>query len=154
MGTGAQVPSGHFGRSSSSIFPEILKPAGAQRGVVHRVLNVLVAEILLNRPRILARSVPQRWSTSLVPLQNEQVNTPGWHRPTSTLQAIPNDSRFSFTCWACHHCDYPLGGLHCAARHSQGRPSIAFSSAHTSWRGTCRPPHCWTHRDGADRIVA
>ncbi len=47
------------------VLPEVLESAGSQFGIAHRVLNVLVAEIELNRARILgvremkARCVPQ-----------------------------------------------------------------------------------------------
>ena len=41
-------------RERGSVSPEIFEPAGRQFGVAHRVLNVLVAEIKLDRPRILA----------------------------------------------------------------------------------------------------
>jgi hypothetical protein len=39
---------------SGLVFPEVSKPTGCQFRVAHHVLNVLVAEIKLNRPRVLA----------------------------------------------------------------------------------------------------
>ena len=79
------------------VFPEIPKPAGRQLRISDRVLNILVAKIKLDRPRILAsvrkikaRRVPQhvRMDWKLDPRRlrgfgNDVMDRAPRHRPAS-----------------------------------------------------------------------
>ena len=49
-----QEPEGSDGKLSRLVFPEVAESRGCEFSVANRVLNVLVAEILLNRSCIVA----------------------------------------------------------------------------------------------------